>query len=73
MLWDMCDMTLLYCNIETNKAANTFLKRVTKEIMIINMKVEDKDVHVHLYTWLELQYVRSSHQLKIVLTIQAAI
>lgn len=43
-------LKFLYCNIETNKAANAFLKRVAKEIMIINMK----DVCVHfLYSWLE--------------------
>lgn len=55
MIEDVCDMTLLSCNIESNIAANTFLKRVTKEIVIINNMVEDKDVHVHfLYSLLEL-------------------
>lgn len=52
---------LLYCNIETNKAAdsaNIFLKRVIKEVIFINMNVEDKDVCKHfLHSWSEFRYL----------------
>lgn len=71
---DMYDFTFFIAKLKPKKQPIHFFKRVTKEIMIINMKVEDKDVHVHfLYSWLEIQYVCSSHQLKIFLTIPAAI
>ncbi len=64
--YEICVIWLCFMAILKPIKHNTFLKRVTKEMMIINMKLEDKDVPVHfLYSWLELQYVcSSSHQLK---------